>query len=128
MNPPELKYSKEHEWVRVEASNVVVVGITHHAAAELGDIVYLDLPGPNTELQQFTKFGEIESVKAVSDLFSPISGQVLERNDAAVEKPEKVNEEPYGEGWLLRVSIKDPSELGNLITAQQYEEYTAKGE
>ena len=123
--PPELRYSKEHEWVRVEG-DIATVGITDHAQEQLGDLVYLDLPKVGTAVQQFEKLGEIESVKAVSDLFSPVSGEVTERNEEAVKSPELVNQDPYGRGWLVRLSLSDTSEVDKLLTAEQYEELVAQ--
>ena len=125
MNPSDLKYSKEHEWVRIEAEGVALIGITAFATEQLGDVVYIDLPPAGTELKQFDKLGEIESVKAVSDIYSPISGRVIERNEEAIEHPEFVNDEPYGKGWLLKVAVKDASELDTLLSAQAYEELIA---
>ncbi len=118
--PGDLRYSREHEWVRVEDDGIGVVGITDYAQDMLGDIVYLDLPAVGTTVRQFAKMGEIESVKSVSDLFSPVSGEVIARNDAAIEHPEIVNASPYGEGWLVRVRLSDPAELDNLLTADEY--------
>jgi glycine cleavage system H protein len=123
--PPELRYSKEHEWVRVEG-DIAAVGITDHAQEQLGDLVYLDLPKVGTSVHQFEKLGEIESVKAVSDLFSPVSGEVTERNEEAVKAPELVNQDPYGRGWLVRLSLSDASEVDKLLTADQYEELVAR--
>ncbi len=123
--PPELRYSKEHEWVRVEG-DIATVGITDHAQEQLGDLVYLDLPKVGTAVHQFEKLGEIESVKAVSDLFSPVSGEVTERNEEAVKAPELVNQDPYGRGWLVRLSLSDASEVDKLLTAEQYEELVAQ--
>ena len=121
--PEDRKYSKEHEWVLVEADNTVRLGITDYAQEQLGDVVYLDLPQAGTKLEQFKKLGEVESVKAVSDIYSPVSGEVLEANQEAVAKPEMVNEDPYEKGWLLRVSLPNPGELDNLLTAKEYEEF-----
>jgi glycine cleavage system H protein len=123
--PPELRYSKEHEWVRVEG-DIAAVGITDHAQEQLGDLVYLDLPKVGTAVHQLEKLGEIESVKAVSDLFSPVSGEVTERNEEAVKAPELVNQDPYGRGWLVRLSLSDASEVDKLLTAEQYEELVAQ--
>jgi glycine cleavage system H protein len=123
--PPELRYSKEHEWVRVEG-DIASVGITDHAQEQLGDVVYLDLPEAGTAVQRFEKLGEIESVKAVSDFFSPVSGEVTERNDEAVKSPELVNQDPYGRGWLVRLSLSNASEVDELLTAEQYEELLAQ--
>ena len=123
--PPELRYSKDHEWVRVEG-DIATVGITDRAQEQLGDLVYLDLPKVGTAVHQFEKLGEIESVKAVSDLFSPVSGEVTERNEEAVKAPELVNQDPYGRGWLVRLSLSNASEVDKLLTAEQYEELVAQ--
>jgi len=123
--PPELRYSKDHEWVRVEG-DIAALGITDHAQEQLGDLVYLDLPEVGTAVHQLEKLGEIESVKAVSDLFSPVSGEVTERNEEAVKAPELVNQDPYGRGWLVRLSLSDASEVDKLLTAEQYEELVAQ--
>ena len=126
MNPTDRKYSKEHEWVKLEAGSTGLIGVTHYAQDQLGDVVFLDLPSPGSRLEQFGKFGEIESVKAVNDLFSPVSGELLEVNQEAVDSPEMVNDDPYGKGWLLRVNLSDPSELDGLMTASEYEELLAE--
>lgn len=123
VNPKNLKYSKDHEWVRME-DGVAVIGITDYAQDQLGDVVYLDLPPVGTSLDQYAKFGEIESVKSVSELFSPISGEVIERNEAILENPELVNGSPYDDGWMLKVRPSDLSELDRLMSAEQYEEMT----
>ena len=123
MNPEELSYSKDHEWVRTVDDGVAVVGITEFAQDSLGDVVFVELPEVEAEVGQFEKMGEIESVKAVSDLFSPVSGSVLERNDALVDSPELVNDSPYDEGWMLRVSVPDSSELRNLMSASEYQAF-----
>ena len=123
--PPELRYSKEHEWVRVDG-DVATTGITDYAQEQLGDLVYLDLPKVATAVHQFEKLGEIESVKAVSDIFSPISGEVTEHNEEAVKAPELVNQDPYGRGWLVRLTLSDASEVDKLLTAKQYEELVAQ--
>lgn len=125
MNLPDLKYSTEHEWVRAESDGIVVVGITEFAADSLGDVVFVELPEVGTELSQFEKMGEIESVKAVSDLYSPISGRVVERNEEIIEKPELVNELPYDAGWVVKVEVRDSSELENLLDAEQYQVFLA---
>lgn len=119
--PAALRYSKEHEWVRVEGDERAVIGITDFAQDQLGDVVYLDLPEAGTALTQFERFGEVESVKSVSDLFSPISGEVVERNQAAIDAPELVNSSPYEDGWLLRVRMRDATELEKLLSAEEYE-------
>ena len=123
MNPTDLSYSKEHEWVRLEDDDVAVVGITEFAQDSLGDVVFVELPELEDEVEQFEKMGEIESVKAVSDLYSPVSGSVLERNEALEESPELVNDSPYQEGWMLRIALDDTSELGNLMSASDYEAF-----
>ena len=123
MNPTEISYSKEHEWVRMEDDDVAVVGITEFAQDSLGDVVFVELPESEAEVEQFQKMGEIESVKAVSDLYSPVSGSVLERNEALEESPELVNDSPYQEGWMLRIALHDTSELGNLMSASDYEAF-----
>jgi glycine cleavage system H protein len=123
--PPELRYSKEHEWVRVEG-DIAAVGITDHAQEQLGDLVYLDLPKVGTAVRQSEKLGEIESVKAVSDLLSPVSGEVAERNEEAMKSPELVNQDPYGRGWLVKMTLSDESEVDKLLTAEQYQELVAQ--
>ena len=125
MNPQDLNYSQEHEWVRMEPGGVAVLGITEYAVESLGDVVFLDLPSPNVELTQFEKIGEIESVKAVSDIYSPINGKVIERNDRAMENPQIVNESPYGSGWLLKVAVADASGIDVLMTTDQYNDFLA---
>lgn len=128
MNPTDRKYSKEHEWVKVESGNEALVGITHFAQDQLGDIVFVYFPDDLEDIEQFKSFGEIESPKAVSELFAPISGQVIEINSELQERPELVNEEPYESGWMLRVRISDTSELDNLMSADQYKALTAESE
>ena len=128
MNLPSLKYSTEHEWVREEDGGVVVVGITEFAAESLGDVVFVELPEVGAELSQFEKMGEIESVKAVSDLYSPISGRVVERNEQIIDNPELVNEGPYDAGWMVKVAVRDSSELENLLAPEQYQVLLASQE
>ncbi len=128
MNPPDLKYSREHEWLRVESDNVVVIGITEFAAESLGDVVFVELPDVGAELSQFEKMGEIESVKAVSDLFTPVGGKVLERNEQIIDNPQFVNESAFDSGWMLRVQLGDASELDKLMTAEEYEAFLASEE
>ena len=120
MYPRELKYSKEHEWVRMNG-NIAEVGVTVFAQESLGDVVFVDLPEAGTDVEQFAKFGEIESVKAVSDLFSPVGGKIVEVNSEATDRPEAVNEEPYGSGWLIKVEISDTAQLDELMDAATYE-------
>ena len=119
--PTELRYTKEHEWIRAEG-DIGTIGITDYAQDQLGDIVYLDLPAAGASLAQNDKLGEIESVKAVSDLYAPVSGEVLEVNQEAVDQPEAVNEEPYGKGWLIKVRLSNASELDAMLTNEAYDE------
>lgn len=121
--PSGLKYSREHEWVRVEG-NIAVIGITDFAQSELGDVVYVELPEVGTEVEANNTFGVVESVKAVSDLFAPVSGVVLEANTTLEDQPELVNSEPYEDGWMIRVEMKDESELNDLLEADSYRAYT----
>jgi glycine cleavage system H protein len=122
MYPDNYRYTKEHEWVNVEGGEAVV-GITHHAQKELGDIVYVDLPKPGDMVVQHKAFGSVESVKAVSDIFAPVSGQVIAVNEALAGAPEKLNEDPHGAAWLIRVKLSDPGEVATLMTAAGYQEY-----
>ena len=124
--PSDLKYSKTHEWVRVEG-DVATIGITDHAQAELGDITYLELPEPGRILQSDSQFGEVESVKAVSELFAPVSGEVIEANSGIVDTTEVVNEDPFGRGWLIKVRLSDPAELSQLMDAPDYEKFADEG-
>ncbi|MGB6837253.1 MAG: glycine cleavage system protein GcvH [Dehalococcoidia bacterium] len=126
-SPTDRRYTKEHEWVRVE-NNLSTIGITDYAQDQLGDLVYLDLPSPGTQVKQLDKLGEIESVKAVSDLYSPVSGEVVEVNQEVVDRPELVNESPYGQGWLVRMRLADPAEVDGLLTAEQYDELIAQAQ
>ena len=123
MNPKEYRYSQEHEWLCPEPQGRARIGITDYAQSQLGDVVFLDLPEPGSQVTQFEKMGEIETVKAVSDLFSPASGKVLERNQAARDNPALVNEDPYGAGWLLRIELSQPAELEALMNSDQYGEF-----
>jgi glycine cleavage system H protein len=126
MNPREYKYTKDHEWICPESGDKGKVGIADYAQSHLGDLVFLDLPAPGTQVKQFSKMGEIESVKAVSDLFSPVSGKVTEVNQEAIDNPQIVNQDPYGEGWLVRLEISQPSELDNLMNSDDYDKYAAE--
>jgi glycine cleavage system H protein len=128
MNPPDLKYSKEHEWLRVESDNVVVIGITEFAAESLGDVVFVELPDVGADLSQFDKMGEIESVKAVSDLFTPVGGKVMERNEQLMDSPQLVNENSFDSGWMVRLQLSDASELDKLMSAEEYEAFLASEE
>ena len=122
--PDDLRYSKEHEWVRAEDGRATI-GITSFAADELGDIVFIELPEVGATLSQFGTFGVVESVKAVSDLFAPVSGEVAEVNDALRDKPELLNADPFGEGWIARVTLADAAEIDNLMDAAAYAAETA---
>ena len=126
MNPREYRYTKEHEWVCPVGEARGKMGITDYAQSQLGDIVYLDLPEPGTEVRQFEKVGEIESVKAVSDLFAPVSGWVVEVNQEAIEAPQLVNQDPYGAGWLVRLELSQALELDALMSAKEYDEFVAQ--
>ncbi len=126
MNPKEYKYTKDHEWLCPEPGNKGRMGLANYAQTQLGDIVFLDLPQSGTRVAQFKKIGEVESVKAVSDLFSPASGKVLEINQSAVDEPKLVNEDPYGAGWLVRLELSDPSELDVLMNSDEYDKYEAE--
>jgi len=117
--PDDLKYSRSHEWVRVE-ENEAMIGITMYAAEELGDIVYVELPEEEEEIEKDSAFGVIESVKATADLYSPLSGVVVETNTPLEDSPEDINEDPYGDGWLIRVTLDDAAELDELMDAEEY--------
>ena len=123
--PPNLRYTKEHEWVLVE-DGIGTVGITDYAQDQLGDIVYVALPAPGKRLSQLAVFGEIESVKAVSELYSPVSGEVSETNEALTDKPELVNDSPYDEGWIIKVRLANEAEIEKLLTAAQYRDYVER--
>ena len=117
--PEELKFTKDHEWIKVEGSEALV-GITDYAQSELGEIVFVELPAVGEAKERETVFGTVEAVKAVSDLFMPVSGEVVSVNSALEDKPELINEDPYEAGWMIRISIKDESQLDALMTAGQY--------
>lgn len=125
MSPNDRKYTREHEWVKVEdaQSGRALVGITDYAQDQLGDVVYFDLPQPGAAVRHLQKMGEVESVKAVSDLYSPVSGQVIEVNTDLIDHPELVNEDPFEKGWLMRVAVSNLAELDGLMTAEEYETY-----
>lgn len=123
--PAGLKYTKDHEWVKIEG-NVATVGITDFAQGELGDIVYVDITSLGQQVAQHDVFGTVEAVKTVSDLFMPVSGKVTEVNPLLEKSPEKVNDDPYGEGWMVKVEISTPSEASDLLTADQYKELIGK--
>ena len=123
--PESYRYTKDHEWVSLE-KDIATMGITDYAQDELGDIVYVELPEMSTELTANDTFGVIESVKAVSDLFAPMSGEVVEINESLEEEPELVNEDPHGDGWMIKVKISDITEFDSLMTSEEYEEYIAE--
>ncbi len=120
--PDDLKYTTEHEWVRLEGK-VATVGVTDYAQSQLGDIVYAELPTEGEVVTRSETFGALESVKAVSDCYAPLSGKVLEINDTLTDNPETVNEDPYGEGWLVKIELSDPSELETLLDQKAYQAY-----
>ncbi len=120
--PEGLKYSKEHEWVLVE-DQIVTVGITEYAQEELGDVVYVELPEVGEKMVKDDPFGAVESVKAVSDLYAPISGAVLEVNNTLPDSPEIINEDPYGDGWMIKVEVSNEDDLSDLMSAEEYAEY-----
>jgi glycine cleavage system H protein len=122
MYPENYAYTKEHEWVSV-AGDIGTIGITDHAQKELGDIVYVDLPTPGAAVTAHSTFGSVESVKAVSDLYSPVSGEVLEVNTLLATKPEKLNEDPHGEAWLVKVKLSSPDDVKSLLSAADYQKY-----
>jgi glycine cleavage system H protein len=126
MVPGDLRYTKDHEWVRVDGDEAIV-GITEFAAHQLGDIVFVELPAVGRSLAQHATFGVVESVKAVSDLFAPVAGEVTATNDVLGGQPELVNTDPYGEGWMLRVKVADGGQLDGLLDAAAYEQLTAEG-
>ena len=121
--PDDLRYTKEHEWCRVKGGNRVVVGITDHAQDQLGDIVYVELPEAGDQVKKGESFGVVESTKAVSELFSPVSGKVVEVNDPLSDAPESINEDPYEEGWMIQVELADPKELDALLDAAAYQKF-----
>ncbi len=123
-SPTDLRYTKTHEWVRVE-DDVATLGITDYAQSELGDITYLELPESGECISAGSPFGVVESVKAASDIYSPIDGEVIERNEAAVEAPELLNQSPYGDAWLLKVRLGDPSQVEKLMAPQEYDSFAA---
>ena len=126
MVPGDLRYTKDHEWVRVDGDEATV-GITEYAARQLGDIVFVELPEPGRTFEQFATFGVVESVKAVSDLFAPVSGEVTEANPALAGAPELVNSDPFGDGWMIRVKLGGPAEVDDLLDAAAYDALIAEG-
>jgi glycine cleavage system H protein len=120
--PENYRYTKEHEWVSL-ADGIATIGITHHAQEELGDIVYVDLPKAGTAVEKSKTFGSVESVKAVSDIYAPVSGEVTEANELLAASPEKLNEDPHGAAWLIRVKVSNPDEFSHLMPAAEYQTY-----
>jgi glycine cleavage system H protein len=127
MYPEDLHYTKQHEWVRF-SEGAGVVGITDYAQKELGDIVYVDLPRVGTTLEKGKTMGSVESVKAVSDIYAPVSGEVVEINEALSTAPEKLNESPHGDGWLVKIRLSAPGEISGLLSAEDYQKYVAEEE
>ncbi|MDP2068699.1 MAG: glycine cleavage system protein GcvH [Lutibacter sp.] len=119
--PADLKYTKDHEWIKIEG-NIATVGITHFAQSELGDIVYVDVDTLNETIEKEEVFGSVEAVKTVSDLFMPISGEIIEFNESLGDEPEKVNKDPYGAGWMIKITISDASQLEELLSPKEYGE------
>lgn len=124
--PTDLRYTREHEWAKVEGGRARI-GITHYAQDQLGDVVFVELPKKGRQLRQMEAFGVVESVKAVSDLYCPVSGEVVEVNSALEQKPELINQDPYGQGWMIVVKVRNAKELDALMTAQQYTTYLERG-
>jgi glycine cleavage system H protein len=121
--PEDLHYSKDHEWVRVDG-NEAVIGITDYAQNSLGDVVYVELPKPGDEFAANESFGSVESVKAVSEVFTPVAGVVSSINESLADEPEKVNSDPYGDGWMIRVKMSNSGEVDSMLTAAEYEDFT----
>jgi glycine cleavage system H protein len=121
--PESLHYSKDHEWVRVDG-DLAVIGITDHAQEQLGDVVYVELPKPGESFAANESFGSVESVKAVSEVFTPVSGEVAEVNESLNDEPEKVNKDPYTDGWMIKMKMRSPGEVDSLLTAAEYEDFT----
>jgi glycine cleavage system H protein len=124
-SPEDNRYAKSHEYVHLEG-DVATIGITDYAQKELGDVVFVELPQVGSQLDAADELGSIESVKAVSELFSPVSGEVIEVNEALSDKPDLVNTDPWGDGWMIRVRVSDPTEIDELMTAEEYDEYIEK--
>ena len=121
--PDDLLFTKEHEWIRV-TGDTGTIGISYHAQKELGEIVYVELPKPGVKFHAGDTFGNVESVKAVSELFIPVSGEVIDINEDLGSSPEKINEEPYGGGWLIQIRLLNPDEIAELMSSEEYDEYT----
>jgi len=126
MVPTDLRYTKDHEWVRLEG-DTATIGVTDFAAHELGDVVFVDLPEPGRGIEQFGTFGVVESVKAVSDLYAPVSGEVTDVNAALTAQPELVNSDPFGAGWMIRVRVSNAAQVDGLLEPEAYERLIAEG-
>lgn len=124
MYPKEYRYTEEHEWVHV-ADSIATIGITDHAQDQLGDVVYVELPDVNSQVEASQSFGTVESVKAVSDIYAPVSGEVIKVNETLVDKPEKINSDPHGAAWLIKVRLSDTKQIDSLMTAEKYQQYIA---
>lgn len=125
-NPKELKYSKEHEWVKIEG-NIAKCGVTDYAQEQLTDIVFIELPAIGKKVEQFKQAAVVESVKSVSDVFSPLSGEVVEVNSALKDAPEKVNQDAFGEGWMFKIKMSNPAEVKNLMSSEDYDKFIKEG-
>lgn len=126
MYPDDRRYSREHEWVLIESDGRALVGITEYAQEQLGDVVFVELPEAGTKLDQSQKMGEVESVKAVSDLFTPLTGEVAEVNQALADHPELINDDPHDKGWMVRLASVDAAQLDSLLSASEYESFLAE--
>jgi glycine cleavage system H protein len=123
--PDDVKYTKDHEWIKIE-DNIATIGITDYAQEKLGDIVYVELPDVGEVLEKGDAFGSVESVKSVSDCYTPVAGEVIEVNDLLVESPEAINEDPYGEGWMVKIKLQKNQQLDDLMTNVEYENYVSE--
>ncbi len=124
--PKNIKYTKSHEWIKMEG-DIVIEGITDFAQEELSDIVFIELPNVGTLVETGKAFGTIEAVKAVSDMLAAVSGEIIETNTALTENPEKINQDPYGEGWIIKIKMSNPENVNNLLSAEEYEKFIAEG-
>ena len=126
MKPKEYRYTQEHEWICPEAGNKGKIGLTNYAQSRVGDIIFLDLLAPGTKVEQREKIGEVEAVKAVSEIFAPVSGLILEINQTVIDEPQLVNQDPYGDGWLVSLEISQPAELDALMDSEQYDKFVTE--
>lgn len=124
-NPTDLKYTREHEWIRDNGDGTATIGVTDFAQGELGDIVFVELETPGFEFEEDDEFGTIEAVKTVSELYAPVSGEIVETNDQLEAEPELVNDDPYGAGWMIKIKMNDPAELDELMSADEYDDIIA---